>query len=258
MKTFKHSGAAGDLLYSLALVKKFGGGDFYLHLNQINWIGQYYYKVERPDPYHENKMNDKDYEFFKDFMEAQTYINSFNILDPKTDAITHNLDRFRPIFVNHPTNYVNIYCQAFGIMDQGTQDIISGDTWFSVPNPRPIAGKPMIINRTKRGYSPAEVDPRWHAWRESGGPEQSVFVGLPDEHEYFQQWVGCKLDYCPTPTLLDLAEVIAGGQEFVGNQSMALALAQGLGVPYTFERRKDLPLDRNESYFPNHPQGNVF
>lgn len=257
MKTFKHSGAAGDLLYSLALVKSFGGGDFYLHLDQLNWVGQYYYG-SAPSPYHQGRMNHKDYEFFRGFMEAQSYINSFQILDPKVHAITHNLDRFRPLFVGHPANYVNVYCQAFGITDPATQNMISGDTWFSVTNPRPIPGKPMIINRTQRGYSPVEVNPRWQDWRANGGPEQSVFVGLPDEHEYFQKWVGCSIDYYPTPTLLDLAEVIAGGQEFVGNQSMALALAQGLGVPYTFERRQDLPLARNESYFANHPQGNVF
>ena len=37
MKTFKHSGTGGDLLYSLPLVKYLGGGEFYLHLNQIDW-----------------------------------------------------------------------------------------------------------------------------------------------------------------------------------------------------------------------------
>lgn len=256
MKRFKHSGAGGDLLYSLALVKSFGGGEFYLHLDQLNWIGQHYYGSP-PAPYHQNRMNERDFEFFKDFMLAQHYITKFDIMTPQIE-ITHNLDRFRPLFVGHPANYTDVYCRAFGIVDKGTQDMISADIWFSVPAPEPIPGKPMVVNRTQRGFSPAEVNPRWHEWRDNGGPEQSVFVGLPDEHEYFEKWAGCRIDYRPTKTLLELAQVIAGAQEFVGNQSMALALAQGLGVPYVFERRRDLPLERNESYFPNHPQGNVF
>jgi hypothetical protein len=257
MKTYKHSGAGGDLLYSLALVKSFGGGALYLHLDQLNWVGQFYYGSP-PAPYHQGRMNQKDYEFFKDFILAQDYIKEFEVFDPKKHEITHNLDKFRTLFVGHPSNYVNTYCMAFNILDPGTQDSISGNTWFSVPEPKPIPGKPMIINRTQRGFSPTEVNPRWKEWVNSGGPEQSIFVGLPDEHEYFEKWAGCRIDYHPTKTLLELAQVIAGGQEFVGNQSMALALAQGLGIPYTFERRRDLPLERNESYFANHPQGNVF
>lgn len=257
MKTFKHSGAGGDLIYGMSLVKSFGGGMFYLHLDQLNWIGQHYYRSP-PAAYHQGRMNSKDFDFFQDFMLAQDYITGFEIFDPKKHEITHNLDKFRPLFVGHPSNYVNTYCMSFGITNPETQNLISGNTWFSVPTPEPIPGRPMVINRTQRGFSPVQVNPRWTQWRDCGGPEQSVFVGLPDEHEYFERWLGCRIDYRPTKTLLELAQVVAGAQEFVGNQSMALALAQGLGIPYTFERRQDLPLERNESYFPNHPQGNVF
>jgi hypothetical protein len=58
--------------------------------------------------------------------------------------------------------------------------------------------------------------------------------------------------------MLELAEVIAGAKLFIGNQSQALALAIGLGVPYHCEARQDLPLERNECYFPNQPNGNYF
>ena len=43
MKTFKHSGTLGDIVYGLALTKYFGGGEFYLHLGQVDWIAQHYY-----------------------------------------------------------------------------------------------------------------------------------------------------------------------------------------------------------------------
>ena len=51
--------------------------------------------------------------------------------------------------------------------------------------------------------------------------------------------------------MLDLANVIAGADTFIGNQSSALALAIGLGVANIHcEARTDMPLTRNECYFP--------
>jgi hypothetical protein len=58
--------------------------------------------------------------------------------------------------------------------------------------------------------------------------------------------------------MLELTEVIAGSKKFIGNQSVALSIAQGLGVDYIFEARKDLPIERNENYYSNHPQGSYF
>jgi len=54
--------------------------------------------------------------------------------------------------------------------------------------------------------------------------------------------------------MLELAEVIAGAESFVGNQSQAYALAVGLGVAdIVLEARVDMPLARNECYFPKFP-----
>jgi hypothetical protein len=97
MKRFKHSGAVGDLIYSLPVVKHFGGGEFYLHLNQIDWIGKHYYG-SAPNPFHQGRMTQTDFEYMQGFMEAQTYITKFATMKSDTE-ITHNLDRFRPVFV---------------------------------------------------------------------------------------------------------------------------------------------------------------
>jgi hypothetical protein len=85
-----------------------------------------------------------------------------------------------------------------------------------------------------------------------------VFVGLPDEYNEFKKLTGWNLDYYPVKDMLDLAEVIAGCKKFLGNQSVSLSLAQGLRVPYAFETRRDLPENRNESYFSGHENGSYF
>jgi hypothetical protein len=73
----------------------------------MDWIGQHYYGAP-PTAFHQGRMTQDDFDYMRDFMEAQEYITLFDVLDPATHEITHNLDRFRPLFVGHPTNYIDI------------------------------------------------------------------------------------------------------------------------------------------------------
>jgi len=249
---FKHSGAFGDLIYSLPTVKYFGGGEFYLHLNQIDWIGQHYYGSP-PNPFHQGRMTQADFEYMQSFMEAQTYITKFGVMTPQTE-ITHNLDRFRVPFVGHPGNYVDIYSDVFGITDK---DTVRNTPWLTVPNPRPIEGRRVVVNRTQR-WIPPRPGSQWDKWKRRGIERDAVFVGLPHEYEEFRKTIGWDIPHYVCETMLDLAEVIAGAEMFIGNQSQALALAIGLGVHVNCERRLDMPIERNECYFPGNPNIGYF
>jgi hypothetical protein len=246
-KKFKHSGATGDLLYSLAITKHMGGGEFYLHLNQMDWIGQHYYGA-LPTPFHQGRMTQSDFDYMRDFMLAQEYITLFDTVGSQTE-ITHNLDRFRPLFVGHPTNYLDIYATAFGLSTQERAKMNS-QPWLSVPQPTKIPGKTIVINRTQR-WIPSAPSSAWAELRPQV-ETQAVFVGLPQEYDAFKLSTGWdQIIYYPTHTQLDLAKVIAGAECFIGNQSQAYALAVGLGVEEILcEVREDLPLERNECFFP--------
>lgn len=248
MKSYKHSGAFGDLIYSLPIVKHLGGGDFYLHLNQIDWIGQHYYGSP-PNPFHQGRLTQQDFEFMESFMLAQEYINNFIILDPQKDAITHNLDRFRPVFVGHPTNYIDIYSGVFGLNPDEAR-ICSSTPWLTVPIPTKIEGRDIVINRTQR-WIPNTPGGQWEQWHSQGYESRSVFVGLETEYTAFTQTTGWNIPWATTKDMLELASVIAGADTFIGNQSQCYALAVGLGVQnIRCEARVDMPLDRNECYFP--------
>lgn len=223
----------------------------------MNWIGQHFYG-NPPDPYHQGRLTEKDAEFIKDFLLAQEYIDDFGIMDPKTTMITHNLDRFRPLFTRHPANYIRTYCMAFNIDDEDTIKTIEAGPWLTVPNPKKIEGKPYIVNKSLRGFAPPGCNPMWTKLKDEGIDEQSVFIGLPEEHDAFQKLTGWKVDHYPTKTMLDLAEVIAGCEKYYGNMSVSLSIAQGLRVPYAFETRRDLPMERNEANFPTHTDGSYF
>jgi hypothetical protein len=78
-----------------------------------------------------------------------------------------------------------------------------------------------------------------------------VFVGLPQEYAAFTKSIGWDIPYTATDSMQDLAEVIAGADTFIGNQSQALALAVGLGIEdIIVEARIDMPMERNECFFP--------
>jgi len=245
--SFKHSGTLGDLIYSLPIVKHFGGGDFYLHLDQIDYLSQSLYGVKAPE-FHSGRMNQRDFDFMKSFMEEQPYINKFEVLDPRSTEITHNLDRFRTTFVNHPGNYVDCYANTFGLTDPVLQKSLRQTPWLSTNSP--IVECDIVINRTKR-WVPDTLNPIWNEWRDNNMEKRSVFVGLADEHEHFQKVTGWEIHHAPTSNLMGVFHYIAGAGTFIGNQSVALSLAIGMGHKDIWcEARRDLPIERNECYFP--------
>ena len=255
IKRFKHSGTLGDLVYGLAIMRNFGGGEFYLHLNQIDWIGQHYYGSQ-PSPFHQGRMTQSDADFIRDFMNSQSWITKFDVLTPDVE-ITHNLDRFRPLFVGHPGNYVDIYAEAFGIRDPDMRTMMRNTAWLDRPEAREIKGRRFVLNRTERWIGP-ERNTVYDQWKSEGVDQETVFVGLPHEFELFVQEYGWDCAYAPTTNMLELAQIIAGAEQFIGNQSAALSMAIGMGVPWACELRRDLPQERNECYFPDHPNGDYF
>lgn len=257
IKRYKHSGTLGDIIYSMAIVRNFGGGEFYLHLNQIDWIGQHYYG-SKPNPFHQGRMTQQDFEFMKDFFLAQEYVTKFDVLDPSVE-ITHNLDRFRPLFVGHPGNYVDIYSTAFGITDPDMQTMIRTTPWLTVPSSLTYEDRDVVVNRTQRWRTnDQQTREVYDNLKNLGAEDRAIFVGLEQEYKEFREFTGWDIPYQPTETLLELAQWIAGAEQFIGNQSLALSLAIGLGVEYACELRRDLPRERNECWFPNQPKGNYF
>jgi hypothetical protein len=255
MPSYKHSGTFGDLVYSMCLAQHFGRGKFYLHLDQINWIGKHFYG-STPAAYHQGRMTEEDFEYMKDFMLAQPYIEDFQILTKDTE-ITHNLDRFRNIFVGHPGNYIQCYAWSYNIMDTEQIKQLETTPWLTATSKR-IDGREFVVNRTER-WLPNEQPINWQRWQAADMDSHAVFIGLESEYDAFVKSTGWKnCIYHPTKNLLEWAELINGADTFIGNQSVGLSLAVGLGKHYFCELRSDLPLERNECYFPNIKVGKYF
>lgn len=96
--------------------------------------------------------------------------------------------------------------------------------WISGIEPHSYSYGRVVISRT-------------HRYRNSMFPWKDVvknlghrllFIGSREEHRDFENHFGW-VEYCPTPTLYEAAELIKGSDLFIGNQSSPMALAIGMG-----------------------------
>jgi len=252
-RAFKHSGSFGDLIYGLALVRHMGGGSFRVHLRNQDQICLESYG-HLPWGYHKGRLTDQDYEQLEPLLRVQSYITDVRPYDGLED-VHYNLDRFRDLFklrVN-PGNFVDLSARRFGLEPT---DQLRNTPWLTVPQPRPIEGKPVVINRSER-YNREDANQRYFMLKESIG-DQAVFIGFEADYLRFSRQFSWDLPWVPTPTLLDMAEIIAGSEQFIGNQSAALSMAIGLGQTYYCEQSNLSDPKNNECYFANNPRGSYF
>lgn len=246
MKTFKHSGTLGDLVYSLQLVKKLGGGHYQVALENIErCVARYGYRPEDVDPQHRGRFTARDYEMLMPLIQRQPYINSVGTWTPAMPEPDVDLDHYRSVlYRSFEGNILKAYHLAFGVpfTDADYQDI-----WLEAD---PIEVAPIVVTRSAR-YHPPNGDAGWQAIIDTGMlNEGAVFVGTPTEHTKFTEQFNIEMPYRPVNDFLELAGIVAGSELVVCNQGFTYSLAVGLGKSAILEINKLVPQQYNECYFP--------
>jgi hypothetical protein len=245
--TFSMSGNLGDLIYSLAVVKKLGGGTFYVKLNNIPNVIREYNNGPVP-PEYENKLSDVDFDLLKPLLVHQKYIMSVEKFNKNIHLALVNLDEFRGVIHRSVRgNFLKAFYTTHKIPFTDA-DLIQ--PWLTVDNPKRVAKFVIARSPRWRGKSP-HAENVWKELIEKNDiSRQGVFVGLPAEHQDFEKTFNLSIPYHPCKDFLELAEVIAGGDAFLGNQTFTYGIAQGLGKPTvleTFSARTNLL--ENECFF---------
>jgi hypothetical protein len=246
MKTFKHSGTLGDLIYSLYMVKKMGGGEFQIALQNIErCVARYGYRPEDVDPQHKGRFTEQDIKWLTPLLERQYYIkkvSTWNNGDPEPDV---DLDSYRAVlYRTFEGNILEAYHRAFNL-PFGLEDYDA--TWLEAD---PMVTKPVVITRSLR-YRPPNGDDGWRNIIETGLLEDnSIFVGTAAEHKNFIDTFNIDVPYHPVKDFLELANIIAGANLVVCNQGFTYSLATGLGKQTVLETNKIVPLQMNECFFP--------
>lgn len=240
---FKHSGTFGDLIYSLSVIKKMGGGTLAVALNNIEkCVAEYGYRPDEVDPMHKGRFYNADFDILKPLLARQSYISQITEWNGEHNI---DLDRFRGVlFRGFEGNYVQAYYMTFGL--PFVPEVLE-ETWLEADAVR-VA--PVVINRTFRYRCPNGTG-SWQSLLEQANITQNgIFVGTQEEHKDFEKSTGFRVHYYPVKDFKELADVIAGADLFMGNQSAAYSIAIGLGKSSILETIKIKPLKNNECYFP--------
>jgi len=246
MKTYRHSGTLGDLIYSLYIVKKMGGGEFQVGIENLEpCLAKYGYDPAGVDTQHRGRFTTQDFEWLAPLLERQTYITDVVTWHPGDAEPEVDLDRYRAVlYRTFEGNILQAYHKTFGI-----PFLMSDyDTPWLEADARTV--KPIVVTRSAR-YRPADGEEGWRNIIETGMlADNAVFVGIPSEYEDFTKTFGIDLEYYQARDFLDLANVIAGADLVVCNQGFTYSLAIGLGRATVLEANKIVPLQINECFFP--------
>jgi len=246
MKQYRHSGTFGDLIYSLYIVKKMGGGEFQIALQNIeNCVKAYGYDPANIDPRHIGRFTEQDIAGLTPLLLRQRYINNVTTWRQGDPVPEVDLDQYRAVlYRTFEGNILQAYHMAFNLPFM-MQDY---DTPWLEADPKTV--KPIVIARSSQ-YIPADGD---EGWRNIIGSfditKDAFFIGTPAEHSAFETKFGIQVDYYPVQDFLEMANVIAGADLMVSNQGFPYSLAIGLGKATVLEANKIVPLTMNECFFP--------
>lgn len=211
MKTFRHSGNLGDIIFSLPTIIALGGGKLYLSNTTPG--------VET------RKFTDTMLAQMRELLSTQSYLTSVEKWNG--EDIDYDLDKFRKIFACYD-HIARWHLKAFDAQFDLTK------AWLE--NIKPARTKEIVINDTLRDD---DMPLNWDALR--GLEDRCVFIGL--EHEYKGWTEGSKLDvkWHPTKTIMEFAQIIRGAKLFIGNQSFGFALAEAMKIPRILEMHRHCP-----------------
>jgi hypothetical protein len=235
--SFKCSGPSGDLISFLPVVKTAcerldAKADIYMWLDQKAF---YYPGAEHP---YESMFPYKAYVWMKPLIEAQAYVNSFNIW--KGEEIIVDLDKHRERMLGMPYGSI---LRWLGFVYPDTQCDLS-KPWLEAPAQREFktvgeyqnllvmeqVERKILINRTSRYNKPYVT-----YWFLQQYEKDLMFVGLPEEHEKFNKEWGLNIPHLKVDNFLELAIAIKCCKFFLGNQSMCYAIAEAMKAPRLLE-----------------------
>ena len=221
-KSFIMAGDMGDIIYHLLFIKVLGGNKFHIDPNGKGYIREGYIKNGDGNP---PKFNLSKALFLLPLLKEQSYLKDVDLYsgDPleawrqydvhagefhKDDLGIQNLTYFHAKKYNLPLELLN-------------------DPWIEVESSTKIQPhRDTIINRSLRYRG----NDNYYFFSREKLNNKGVFVGLPEEYKDFVDRFGCKdVPYVKTDTCLELAEVINGHPNFIGNGSLACSLAMGMG-----------------------------
>jgi hypothetical protein len=200
MSTFIHSGATGDMIFSLPTIRAMGGGKLII-----------------------SNFDKQRAESVKKLIAMQPYITSVEIGDGHFDG--YNLNRFRD-YAGHFNNLVEAHFRGQNI----PVDPEWKKGWLSLPYKPSTKEKYAIINRTTN-YEDWNFDWAKEVEYLKTIADKVYFIGYKDEYHLFNNTFGTDIGYIECD-FLEGAHLIQDAVMFTGCYSAWSTIAMGLGGQY--------------------------
>jgi hypothetical protein len=219
------SGDLGDVIYSMRIC------------HQLNDPNSTYYLVDRPFT---KAWNQARLDALTPLMEAQPYLGRVVYGEPQ-EKLTHDFIDFRRGGLPFARTLGDIHADWVGVKLEPYKP------WLFVKPSEEFAGK-IVVHKSPRYNNPQ------FPWKQLAAKfgHKMVAVGVSDEHAVICGALGLNIPLRKTTSYLELAELIAGADLFIGNQSSPCAIALGLGVPAVQEtclRQPDCIIERANTYY---------
>ena len=253
-QSFLHPGTFGDTIYGMSAVKLLGGGDVYIKLNGMNEVAWNAFGMVNAG-IHAHRYTQKDLDFLFPLLEQQSYIHKLDVW--RNEEVTYDLGTHYK-WTTGPNgwygNQTECYALVCGLDIHKHRKALLIDPWLDDVKPIKIPGRPIVINRTGRYLQNSEAKAQnWLDWIEEGLDDVAIFLGTQEESEKFNQQFECNVPYHPVTDMLEMARIIQGSEQVIGNQSLVLSIAIGLGKTFWCEHRKDY-----DAYRSPHGLGDVW
>lgn len=201
MKSLYLSIDMGDMIYSLLFAKILGYHKVYIDGNcdhiKFNW--------EKAD-------------FLIPLIESQPYIHELEKYSGQEYDCHYGIHPQNiPVVVG--TNLTKFHASKFGLENSN----LIHKPWLT--SETISSSKKVVINRTPRYHGNHSF---YFDFLKYFNVEDVIFVGLEEEYKEFCQLINCKIDYAQVESALELAKIINSVPIFLGNQSLACAIATGL------------------------------
>lgn len=242
--TFKHSGNTGDVIYSLPSIKMICEKQgkkavLYIRLNHPSGF------TESQHPLGGVMMNKSMFDMLKPLLMSQNYFKDVLWYENESiPTIDYDLDRFRVDYLNLSSGNI---AQWIGNSYPELRPNLYEPS-LKVPFGSGVSVKPgIIVNRSSR-YQNLFFD-----YSQLSKYEDVWFVGVESEFKALKIH-NPNLSHLIVKDFLELLHFIAGCKLFIGNQSMAFAIAEQLKVPRILEQYAHAPnvIPQGGEYFVCH------
>lgn len=202
--TFLHSGDLGDIIACLPVIRHLGGGKLFITDHDPRLLPKM-----RPM---KSRMH-----LIEPLLRKVPFLTDIEFAE-KPPRVDVNFMDFRRVYRPNRT-LTESQSDFIGIPHVGL------DPWLKV-DPSPLSKDRVVACRSPRYHNPA------FPWAKlvSVHRQNMVFCGLDDEYADFTKRFG-PVDRVHTSNLLEVAQVIAGSNLFIGNQSSPCWLAMAMGHP---------------------------